>query len=295
MASKASPSYFGKPRSVISAELTPTEKVVCPLCQLAPQPFAVDYQGFQLVHCENCGLQFVSPRLSFEQLANKVYTETYFETPGDATAENEADNYQIARQLSNYERLLGRRGRVLDIGCGNGAFLQYAQKQGWEIFGTDIRLSNAARELSCPLWEGRLEEINFGNERFDVVRFNHVLEHTQNPLEELRLSRDLLRPNGIIHISVPNIAGLSPRLKSLQSRLRLKRHRWRHYAAMHHLFFWSPKTLRAFTEGAGLKLLLWETPVPRKAHQHGLTEKLYRLLLESSRSASILDFYCTLG
>ena len=63
---------------------------------------------------------------------------------------------------SNFERLLGRKGRVLDIGCGNGSFLSFAEEHGWEIAGVDIKLSADARRLTCPLWEGRLQDIDFG-------------------------------------------------------------------------------------------------------------------------------------
>ncbi|HVS21547.1 MAG TPA: class I SAM-dependent methyltransferase [Pyrinomonadaceae bacterium] len=290
-----SPSYFGKPRSVVSAELKPIEEVDCPLCHLAPKPFAVDYQGSQLCQCQSCGLQFVSPRPTFDQMSAGVYTDSYLSDHDYAAQHNKVDSYNFARQLSNYEHLLGRRGKILDVGCGNGSFLHYAQTQGWEIFGTDIRVSPAAKRLRCPLWEGQLQETDFGSARFDVVRFNHVIEHIQNPLDALTRTRDLLKPEGILYTSVPNITGLSSRLKSLQCRLGLKQHRWRHYAALHHLFFFSPQTLRLVIESAGLRVLLWETPVLKKSRQHALVEVLYRYLLERSNSASILDFYCALA
>lgn len=294
MASKTSSSYFGKPRSVVSAELHPTEEVECPLCHLLPEPFAVDYQGFQLCSCRKCGLQFVSPRLTFEQLSEKVYNDSYFpEYDKFSSRDNEANEYNFAQHISNYERLLGRKGKILDVGCGNGAFLRYARERGWDIFGTDIGLSPDVRRVTCPLWEGRLQEINFGDARFDVIRSNHVLEHTQNPLKELIRCRELLNPGGIIHVSVPNIAGVSPRLKNIQSRLKLKSKRWRHYAAMHHLFFFSPKTLQRMIECAGLRTLEWATPIIKKPHQNSLTENVRRLFLEGLHTASILDFYCT--
>jgi 2-polyprenyl-3-methyl-5-hydroxy-6-metoxy-1,4-benzoquinol methylase len=294
MSLNKSNSYFGKPREVVDAELRPTEEVECPLCRLAPKPFAVDYQGFQLCRCEKCGLQFVSPRLTFEELSEKVYNDSYFpEYENFSDADTEAYLYNFARQLSKFELLLGRKGRLLDIGCGNGAFLRYAESEGWKIFGADIGLSPDVRRVGCPLWEGRLQDIDFGSERFDVVRLNHVLEHTQNPLAELKIVRELLNPGGIAFVSVPNIAGISPRLKNLQSRLHLKSRRWRHYASMHHLFFFSPKTLRRVIEGAALRVLEWETPVPKKASQNSLVENFYRYLLEAPRIASNLDFYCT--
>ena len=224
-----------------------------------------------------------------------VYTDFYLPDNDYAAQPDEVDSYNFARQVCNYERLLGRRGKILDVGCGNGSFLHYAQTQGWEIFGTDIRISSAAKRLRCPLWEGQLQEIDFGSARFDVVRFNHVIEHIQNPLDALTRTRELLKPEGVLYISVPNITGLSSRLKNLQCRLGLSQHRWRHYAALHHLFFFSPQTLRLVIERAGLRVWLWETPVLKKSRQSALAETLYRHLLEGSNSASILDFYCALA
>jgi 2-polyprenyl-3-methyl-5-hydroxy-6-metoxy-1,4-benzoquinol methylase len=194
--------------------------------------------------------------------------------------------------MSNFERLLGRKGKVLDIGCGNGSFLDFAREWGWEIAGSDIGLSPDARALDCPLREGRIQELDFGGERFDLIRLNHVLEHTQDPVADLRHCREMLAPGGILFISVPNIAGLSPRIKSLQSKLRLKSNRWRHYAAMHHLFFFSPETLKATVEKAGFRVIEWETPVPKKEGQHAVVEGFYRTVLERTRTASILDCYC---
>ena len=294
MTSEISKNYFGKSRSEVMAELKPTEKVDCPLCHISPKPFAVDYQGFQLCRCQQCGLEFANPRLSFEQLSENVYTDSYFPEREQTAQPTEDDRYQFERQLSNFKSRLGKSGKILDIGCGNGSFLAYAEKQGWEIFGADIGLSADARRLMCPLWEGRLAEIDFGDARFDVIRINHVLEHTQNPLTELKRIRELLKPKGIIYISVPNIAGISSRLKALQSRLHLKRHRWRHYAAMHHLFFFSPRTLRLIIEAAGMRVLHWETPVLSKSSQPPRMKEIYRHLLERSHNASIMDFYCTI-
>lgn len=293
MSSPRPEKYFGKKNAVSSGELVADEEVVCPMCGTSPRPFAVDYQGFRLCRCDGCSLEFVTPRLSFEDLADKVYSDNYFPVRDSSSSRTEESTHYFARQLSNFERLVGRPGKVLDIGCGNGAFLDFAREFGWDISGVDIKLSPYSRELACPLWEGRLEEIDFGASRFDLIRLNHVLEHTQNPLKELEICRDLLTPGGILYISVPNITGLSPRLKSLQSRLHLKSHRWRHYAAMHHLFFFSPTTLRKLIERANLKVIEWETPVEKKAGQHPVIESFYRTLLERTQNASILDFYCT--
>ncbi|HMF57525.1 MAG TPA: class I SAM-dependent methyltransferase [Pyrinomonadaceae bacterium] len=283
---------FGGSSEAVRDALNQFEEVACPLCHVRPVGFAVDYQGFQLCRCPKCSLQFLSPRPTVEQLNENVYNETYFSESESAGELSAAERHQFCRQLENFERLLGRRGTILDVGCGDGSFLGFALAKGWEVSGTDIRLAAGARAMSCPLWEGQLREIDFGNEGFDVVRFNQVLEHTQNPLLELKRSCELLNTGGIVFVSVPNIAGLSPRLKSVQSRFHLKRKRWRHYAALHHLWFFSPDTLKKLVERAGLRTVYWETPILKKSGQSSFLEHLYRKLLETSRTASILDFYC---
>lgn len=293
MSAPGNPTFFGQADLVSRGELVPAERVQCPLCGIDPQPFAVDFQGFTLCRCGQCGLEFVSPRLTFEQLSLTVYSDNYLPKRDDATWRTPEAEHTFREQLATLERLVGGPKTILDIGCGNGAFLDLARESGWQIAGVDIKLSNDAHELDCPLWEGRLEEIDLGEKRFDVVRLNHVLEHTQDPLAELKICRGLLAPGGILFISVPNIAGLSPRLKSLQSRLHLKSHRWRHYAAMHHLFFFSPETLTAMLGRAGFRVVEWSTPVPKKAGQNILVEKAYKLLMENTGKASILDVYST--
>lgn len=290
MSAEARTNYFDKTGTVKSGELEPTEKVDCPLCGIAPEPFAVDDHGFNLCQCSKCGLQFVTPRLDFEQLAEKVYTDVYF--PRRDNEITEPERFQYSHQLENFERLLGKKGKVLDIGCGNGSFLSFAETNGWEIAGVDIKLSSDARRLTCPLWEGRLQDIDFGDAAFDVVRLNHVLEHTQNPVEELQIVRSLLNPGAIVYLSVPNIAGISAKLKNAQSRLKLKGRPWRHYAAMHHLFFFTPETLGNVAKGAGLRPLEWETPIHKKEGQSAMLESLYKILMEKPRTGSILDLYC---
>jgi len=279
-------SYFGNDAAVTRGALKPTEVALCPLCEREPVEFATDYQGFHLCKCQGCGLQFQSPRLSFDELAEKIYTSDY--CPGH---EESASDKAYERQISNFEKLIGKKGSVLDVGCGNGSFLQFAKESSWETFGADIRLSPETANLTCPLWEGRLPEIDFGEAKFDVIRFNHVLEHLQNPLIELARCRDLLNPGGIVFVGVPNLAGVSPRIKSLQSRLGLKNKRWRHYAATHHLYFFTPSTLRSMIERAGFAVLVWETPVDKDYGRFG--SGIYRSIVEGLRAGSILDFYIT--
>jgi SAM-dependent methyltransferase len=290
---KAPRKLFGAPSKAVRAAFSQWERVACPLCRVSPEPFATDFLGFHLCRCPECGLQFLNPRPTVEQLTESVYNETYFAGSGSFKGFSGSQLYQFGRQLETIERLLKHRGILLDVGCGSGAFLRYAMDAGWQAAGTDIRLADEARRLGCPLWEGQLHEIDTGEKCFDVIRLNHVLEHMQDPLMELIRCRNLINEGGLVFVSVPNIASISVRIKNTQSRFRLKRNRWRHYGALHHLWFFSPATLRKLAEHAGLQVLHWETPLLGKEVKSSLLERLSRRLLESSGSASILDFYMT--
>ena len=99
-----------------------------------------------------------------------------------------------------------------------------------------------------------------------------------------------MNTGGIVFVGVPNLAGVSPQIKNLQSRLGLKKKRWRHYAALHHLYFFTPSTLISMIEKAGFTVKFWETPVDK---DYGRFGDLYRRVVEQTRTGSILDFYIT--
>ena len=283
-------SLFGRPRAAVEAALRAREPVACPLCRRPPRPFGVDFQGFRLARCAGCGLEFQDPRPRFDDLAAAVYGASYH--PGAHGAVDPARRRHYHRQLAGLRRLLpaGRR-TLLDVGCGAGAFLRFARRCGWRAAGTDIRLTGAARRTGARLWEGQLPRIRFDGARFDGVRFNHVLEHTQDPLAELRRARDLVRDGGALLVGVPNLAGLSLRLKSWQSRCGLKRRRWKHYGALHHLWFFTPATLARVVAAAGFEIARCETPVLERPGRPAWVSAAVRAPLEALRAGGIVDLY----
>ena len=286
----SSGSLFGRSREEVAAALPDREPVVCPLCCRPPVRFATDFQGLHLARCVSCGLQFHSPRPVLEQMATAVYGADYHR-PDEATADARHQRH-YARQVARLDRVLddGRR-RLLDVGCGAGAFLRFARERGWEVEGTDMVVTDWARASGARLWEGELPAIAFGDACYDVVRFNHVLEHTRDPLLELQRARELVTPGGILLVGVPNVAGLNPLLKSWQSRLGLKNKRWRHYAALHHLWFFTPSTLRRLAEAAAFDVIRWETPVMDRPGRSAALTGVFRTSLETCRIGSLLDLY----
>ena len=121
-------------------------------------------------------------------------------------------------------RLIGReaaiipftgKGRLLDVGCGTGKALEAFREIGWDVTGVEINpqaASIARRRLGCQILLGGFEEVPLGDERFDVVRFCHNLEHLPSPRGALEKAQRILRPTGLVWIEVPNAASLERRL-----------------------------------------------------------------------------------
>jgi SAM-dependent methyltransferase len=104
------------------------------------------------------------------------------------------------------------RGKLLDVGCGDGRFLRYAKEQGFEVWGIDFdkeSVENVKRNLGIDtVFAMSLEEFyeyaKGKNLKFDVITFFEVLEHQDKPREFLEMVKGLLKEGGYIAGSVPN-------------------------------------------------------------------------------------------
>ena len=99
-------------------------------------------------------------------------------------------------------------GKVLDVGCGAGGNLKTLRDQGWDPYGIEISEVAAAhaRELVTPnIHTGTLETAPFAPQTFDLVLMSHSLEHLPSPIDALRRIHGLLKDNGLLAVSVPNV------------------------------------------------------------------------------------------
>ena len=116
----------------------------------------------------------------------------------------------IRQQLDYFLRMLPkRRGRLLDIGCGNGVFLARALKCGWEVHGIepDPQAARMAEKISKNVHQIAFE--SFATPlRFDAITASHVIEHVYEPLSFAKHALSLLNPGGTFWISTPNAGSI---------------------------------------------------------------------------------------
>jgi SAM-dependent methyltransferase len=153
--------------------------------------------------------------------------------------------------------------RVLDLGCGSGDWLAYAQKAGWSTAGVepDPKAQRLGRRRGIDIRES-LED--FADETFDAITLSHVIEHVHDPMETLRTCRALLAPGGMIYVDTPNLNAVG---HGIYGRY------WRGLEAPRHLVLFTRLGLRRALERAGFGRILFRSrfyPVRRMARQSQL-------------------------
>lgn len=182
------------------------EHRVCPIC------FGNNFLAWKLglVRCNGCRAIF-SPQI-FLPNSNEEKNEEWF-----------GKDYKVDKffwvslfESWNNRRTLGRLesagvaggGLLLEIGVGSGAFLHAAKQKDFEVAGCDLSSAICRRvheHYGIKMYSEPLEELTLSS-KFDVIVMNHVLEHVQRPLGFLSAALDLLKPGGVAHITVPNVA-----------------------------------------------------------------------------------------
>jgi len=190
---------------------------VCPLCQGQDLSRFLDRRdGLTLVKCQRCGLVLVNPRPSWRQLVN-YYDHRYFSGEKDfyrwhdyKFVTDHAIEHETLPGYALFKRHVPVAGkRLLEIGCGYGAFLVLAQRMGAEVVGLDIseHAAHVAREeYGLNVLCSTLEEAGFPDHHFEVVTFFDVLEHVPDPVSFVWEIVRILRPDGTLFFLVPNLA-----------------------------------------------------------------------------------------
>ncbi len=203
----------------------------------------------EVVRCRDCGFCWISP-IPDDGVAS--YGEDYFqayETAGQVMPAASAQGGPLEARLARLEHLVGKPGRVLDVGIGDAGFLRAASRRGWEVVGTDISgyaANEARRKYGIEVIEGALESSDLQPGHFDAVHMSHVIEHLRDPIAGLRKVRQCLRGGGWLVVEVPN------EFANGLTRLRLALGLARPYPVRStHVYFFDPSTLPKLLEAQG--------------------------------------------
>jgi SAM-dependent methyltransferase len=178
-----------------------------------PAPYRREYR-----HCILCGHWFSKHDYDFAAFYNGAYVDASY---GNglrhaferimALPKDRSDNYHRVERVAEFANRMvvgGRAHRLLDVGSGLAVFPALMKKRGWNCtaLDPDPRAVDHAKEVVGI--EARLGDFltiapaSLGE--FDLISFNKVLEHVEDPVAMLEASRKCLYPNGFVYVELPD-------------------------------------------------------------------------------------------
>lgn len=276
------------------AELLPrVQSMACPECGSERRRLIYALSDYSVVRCGDCGL---------------LYNREFLNTPGEETFS--ADYYLDVQSegfahifdpekpdpsapiyeagLRVVEQRRAEKGRVLDVGCAFGAFLQLARGRGWDVAGVELSPYSSKwtrEEAGIEVFNGPLTESSYEPESFDLVTFWDVLEHVPDVAANLEHAAGLLRPGGYLILTTDNYRSLIAYLGQLS-----------YYATARHLTyglerFYIPYNSCYFTRSDMDRML--RNSGFRIIHDQGIDHPIERINLSPAERVVLQTLYTT--
>jgi len=211
----------------------------CNVCGSGESSLLVAKDGYEVYRCAVCGLGFTHPQPS--SLADQ-YDWAYFDLY------RRRRDFRLRRADARLRQieLLKAPGRLLDIGCSLGYFVEAANARGWQASGLEISEHAAceAAKLGLDVSAGTLENAGYADGSFDCVTMWDVLEHVPDPTRHMLEVRRVLVPGGLVVIGTPDLS---------HAQFRIKRERWRHLKPAEHIFYFSPRSIGELLAKTGFR------------------------------------------
>ena len=226
----------------------------CPLCGSTEFERLTNYDRYgipqDIAICKKCGL--VQNLLRYSEHAERKFYKYIYR---DLYETNNEPNYKFFYnqrlhgkkiiQLIKHVGIDGLEGkRVLEIGCGAGGILYEFMEHGAYVIGVDFdnRYLDYGRKMGLKLING---DANEAKGKFDIIIYSHVLEHTSNPIKEMKAIRKKLNKHGVVYVEVPGILDMHRQFYGIPEL----------YFQNAHNFYFSSKTLEMVMNSAGYRKL----------------------------------------
>ncbi|MDO8638508.1 MAG: methyltransferase domain-containing protein [Candidatus Daviesbacteria bacterium] len=194
----------------------------------------------QIVRCLGCGLVFADPIDKDKKIVERY---KYFKDP-EYEAERIGRGQNQKEILNNLNNMFPNKGKLLDVGCATGAFLESAKNDGWDVLGiepskwaTDV----AKNKYTLPVLQGTIDSLKIPKKSFDVVVCLDVIEHVISPRKLLKSINKVLKPDGLLCLVTPDKDSLLSRVLG---------ENWWHVRP-DHIFYFSESSINLLLQSEG--------------------------------------------
>ena len=230
----------------------------CPICttemkfKFVTKDYLVTGESFDIVECEACSIRTTTPFPDKKIIGNYYSSDDYI-SHDDKVSGIFDSIYGLVRtyQLNKKKKLIGKyfnksNGKILDIGCGAGDFLQYMKENHWNINGVDT--SNKARKIANKKLNIKVMDpkdwIN-NKEKYDLITCWHSLEHVHEPWVYLDKIKKSLTLDGFLIVALPNYQSTDAKIY---------KEFWAAYDTPRHLYHFTIKSMNKTIKPHGLNI-----------------------------------------
>ncbi|MFI5155351.1 MAG: class I SAM-dependent methyltransferase, partial [Chitinophagales bacterium] len=232
----------------------------CPVCGSSKfqqvfkaKDFTVSQEEFMIIECMECSLRITQDVPAQDSISKYYQSEAYIShSESKKGLINQLYHLARKRTLTAKWKLIRsvcsmKKGALLDLGAGTGAFASFMSEKGWSVTGIepdDSARKNALELHGIDLLPSKaLYTLNENS--FDAITLWHVLEHVHGLHDYLRILKNLLRPGGRIIVAVPNYTSGDARHYQQY---------WAAYDVPRHLYHFSPGAMNRLLQSAQLEL-----------------------------------------
>jgi 2-polyprenyl-3-methyl-5-hydroxy-6-metoxy-1,4-benzoquinol methylase len=232
----------------------------CPLCGSEEQPahymscpdHMLGTGNFSMVRCKDCDLVYTNPRPLEKNLGAYYQSTEYISHTEQKRNLREKIYYRVqscmlSRKAALINSLEKNNKRLMDVGCGTGAFAKHMQDAGYQVVAIEPQASarEIARQKGLQVFDNQEEALKFHKDALDLITLWHVLEHQAQFMDSLKLYHHLLAPGGWLIIAVPQYQSFDAGFY---------KEFWAAYDLPRHLLHFSEQTLSAAASASGFEL-----------------------------------------
>ena len=243
----------------------------CPLCKKAAYDEWGKVGEYSILVCKECGLGITVPFPTENELT-EANRETYQVEQRIQTYLSRRSYFEkrYRRNITNIKRFK-HEGKLLDVGCNIGLFLNVAREEGFSVMGVELNKGCAQygiNNFKLDIRSDYLENISFADASIDVVTLFDVLEHVPNIHDFLSEVRRILKKDGLLVIQSPNIQSLMAKLT---------RSNWNWLTPPDHLYHFTPTTLGLLLKQHGFDIRLLKTWEPAEEFSNNLISTFIKM------------------
>lgn len=221
----------------------------CPCCKKNNNFLFIEKDFFKYLKCNSCSFIYVSPLIKEKELISIYKNSSYSNSWGKILSNKTEVKFNENKFLSLFKNINSfkkEKGKILDVGCATGHFLDICHKNDWETHG--IELNDYERKIAIKkghkVFKDKIELNYLKKNTYDVVSILEVLEHVYNPDKVIKSIKRILKNNGLLVVIVPNVDSLAANI--MQGRCNM-------FLGMSHINMFDPTTLKSFIERYSFK------------------------------------------